>query len=186
MNEAWQNAALLNEAWPGNRKPSKRMTAASTGIDLTSRSASAVCFSIAALGRRTIRSHCGPSNLTPGGSASSPDGAAWWAGLLRSASSPGALEGVLDDMRDVDVRPLLPRVLVPRWCIAVWTAQCASRLAGTWRATYTEPSSSNLRAPTIGFSPACKSPESSSITRFVADLRPGHGLAIGARREWLA
>ena len=38
---------------------------------------------------------------------------AWWAGLLRAASSPGALKAVLDAVRDVDVRPLLPRVSVP-------------------------------------------------------------------------
>ena len=37
----------------------------------------------------------------------------WWAGLLRAASSPGALKAVLDAMRDVDVRPLLPQVSVP-------------------------------------------------------------------------
>jgi pimeloyl-ACP methyl ester carboxylesterase len=38
---------------------------------------------------------------------------AWWAGLLRAASSPGALKAVLDAVRDVDVRPLLPHVSVP-------------------------------------------------------------------------
>ena len=38
---------------------------------------------------------------------------AWWAGLLRAASSPGALKAVLDAVRDFDVRPLLPRVSVP-------------------------------------------------------------------------
>ena len=38
---------------------------------------------------------------------------AWWAGLLRAASSPGALKAVLDAMRDVDVTPMLARVLVP-------------------------------------------------------------------------
>ena len=38
---------------------------------------------------------------------------AWWAGLLRAASSPGALKAVLDAVRDVDVRPMLPRVSVP-------------------------------------------------------------------------
>jgi len=38
---------------------------------------------------------------------------AWWAGLLRAASSPGALKAVLEAMRDVDVTPMLARVLVP-------------------------------------------------------------------------
>lgn len=37
----------------------------------------------------------------------------WWAGLLRSASSPGAVKGVLEAMRDTDVRSLLPRIAVP-------------------------------------------------------------------------
>ena len=38
---------------------------------------------------------------------------AWWAGLLRSASSPGGVRAVLEAMRDMDVRCLLPRVAVP-------------------------------------------------------------------------
>src|SRR6266480_3624988 len=37
----------------------------------------------------------------------------WWAGLLRSASSPGAVKGVLEAMRDMDVRSHLPRIAVP-------------------------------------------------------------------------
>ncbi|WP_282608682.1 alpha/beta fold hydrolase [Pelagibius sp. Alg239-R121] len=37
----------------------------------------------------------------------------WWAGLLRSASSPGAIKGVLEALRDLDVRPLLPEIEVP-------------------------------------------------------------------------
>ncbi|HEV2900599.1 MAG TPA: alpha/beta fold hydrolase [Pseudaminobacter sp.] len=38
---------------------------------------------------------------------------AWWAGLLRAASSPGAVAGVLEALRDTDVRHLLARVSVP-------------------------------------------------------------------------
>ena len=38
---------------------------------------------------------------------------AWWAGLLRAASSPGAIKGVLEALRDTDVRHLLGRVSVP-------------------------------------------------------------------------
>lgn len=38
---------------------------------------------------------------------------AWWAGLLRAASSPGAIKGVLEALRDTDVRPLLGRISVP-------------------------------------------------------------------------
>ncbi|MBZ9675645.1 alpha/beta fold hydrolase [Mesorhizobium sp. ES1-1] len=37
----------------------------------------------------------------------------WWAGLLRAASSPGALAGLLRALRDADVRPLLSRVKAP-------------------------------------------------------------------------
>jgi DNA-binding SARP family transcriptional activator/pimeloyl-ACP methyl ester carboxylesterase len=38
---------------------------------------------------------------------------AWWAGLLRAASSPGGIWAVLEALRDTDVRHLLPRVSVP-------------------------------------------------------------------------
>jgi DNA-binding SARP family transcriptional activator/pimeloyl-ACP methyl ester carboxylesterase len=38
---------------------------------------------------------------------------AWWAGLLRAASSPGAVRGVLEALRDTDVRHLLARVTTP-------------------------------------------------------------------------
>lgn len=38
---------------------------------------------------------------------------AWWAGLLRAASSPGAIKGVLETLRDMDVRDLLGRISSP-------------------------------------------------------------------------
>jgi DNA-binding SARP family transcriptional activator/pimeloyl-ACP methyl ester carboxylesterase len=38
---------------------------------------------------------------------------AWWAGLLRAASSPGAIRGVLETLRDTDVRQHLARIAVP-------------------------------------------------------------------------
>jgi DNA-binding SARP family transcriptional activator/pimeloyl-ACP methyl ester carboxylesterase len=38
---------------------------------------------------------------------------AWWAGLLRAASSPGAIKGVLEALRDTDVRHLLSRISAP-------------------------------------------------------------------------
>src|SRR5262249_41794324 len=38
---------------------------------------------------------------------------AWWAGVLRAASSPGAIRAALEALRDTDVRHLLPRVSVP-------------------------------------------------------------------------
>ncbi|SAK91023.1 alpha/beta hydrolase [Caballeronia pedi] len=42
-----------------------------------------------------------------------PQARAWWAGMLRAASSPGAIKGVLETLRDMDVRHLLDRVSVP-------------------------------------------------------------------------
>jgi DNA-binding SARP family transcriptional activator/pimeloyl-ACP methyl ester carboxylesterase len=42
-----------------------------------------------------------------------PQARAWWAGLLRAASSPGAIWAVLKALRDTDVRHLLPRISVP-------------------------------------------------------------------------
>jgi DNA-binding SARP family transcriptional activator len=45
--------------------------------------------------------------------AGDPQVRAWWAGLLRAASSPGAIKGVLEALRDMDVRNLLDRVSAP-------------------------------------------------------------------------
>ncbi|MGC2774471.1 MAG: alpha/beta fold hydrolase, partial [Bradyrhizobium sp.] len=42
-----------------------------------------------------------------------PQARAWWAGLLRAASSPGAIKGLLQSLRDTDVRHLLSRVSAP-------------------------------------------------------------------------
>ena len=42
-----------------------------------------------------------------------PQARAWWAGLLRAASSPGALKGLLEALRDTDVRHLLGRISAP-------------------------------------------------------------------------
>lgn len=45
--------------------------------------------------------------------AGDPKAKAWWAGVLRAASSPGAMKGVLQALRDTDVRHLLGRIAVP-------------------------------------------------------------------------
>jgi DNA-binding SARP family transcriptional activator/pimeloyl-ACP methyl ester carboxylesterase len=45
--------------------------------------------------------------------ARDPQARAWWAGLLRAASSPGGIGAVLEALRDTDVRHLLPQVAVP-------------------------------------------------------------------------
>jgi len=45
--------------------------------------------------------------------AGDPKARAWWAGLLRAASSPGGISAVLEAFRDADVRHLLPEITVP-------------------------------------------------------------------------
>ncbi|RXH24903.1 SARP family transcriptional regulator [Bradyrhizobium nanningense] len=45
--------------------------------------------------------------------AGDPQARAWWAGLLRAASSPGGISAVLEAFRDADVRRLLPEITVP-------------------------------------------------------------------------
>lgn len=45
--------------------------------------------------------------------ASDPQARAWWAGLLRAASSPGGISAVLEAFRDADVRQLLPQIAMP-------------------------------------------------------------------------
>jgi pimeloyl-ACP methyl ester carboxylesterase len=42
-----------------------------------------------------------------------PQSRAWWAGLLRAASSPGAVRGLLEGLRDTDVRSLLGQISAP-------------------------------------------------------------------------
>src|SRR5437764_5867463 len=45
--------------------------------------------------------------------AGDPQARAWWAGLLRAASSPGGISAVLEAFRDADVRQLLPQIAMP-------------------------------------------------------------------------
>lgn len=45
--------------------------------------------------------------------ANDPQARAWWAGLLRAASSPGGISAVLEAFRDADVRHLLGEIAVP-------------------------------------------------------------------------
>ncbi len=57
----------------------------------------------------------GPAGIETFGPSLSrdPQARAWWAGLLRAASSPGSIWAVLKALRDTDVRHLLPRISVP-------------------------------------------------------------------------
>lgn len=57
----------------------------------------------------------GPAGIeyfAPGG-ADDPDLCCWWARMLRLGSSPGSVKAVLEVMRDIDVRPMLPQVRTP-------------------------------------------------------------------------
>jgi pimeloyl-ACP methyl ester carboxylesterase len=65
--------------------------------------------------RQLVAEWGGPAGIDTFGPSLSrdPQARAWWAGLLRAASSPGSIGAVLEALRDTDVRHLLPRVSVP-------------------------------------------------------------------------
>jgi DNA-binding SARP family transcriptional activator len=65
--------------------------------------------------RRLIRDWGGPAEIATFAPSLVGDAQAqrWWAGLLRAASSPGAIKAVLESLRDTDVRALLPRISTP-------------------------------------------------------------------------
>ena len=62
--------------------------------------------------QRLIASWGGPAEIETFAPSLAGDRQAetWWAGLLRAASSPGAVTGVLEALRDTDVRHLLAKV----------------------------------------------------------------------------
>jgi pimeloyl-ACP methyl ester carboxylesterase len=91
--------------------------------------------------RRLVAEWGGPAGIETFAPSISrdPQGRAWWAGLLRAASSPGGISAVLEALRDTDVRHLLPQLSVPtlvlhrRDDLAVRVAagrDMASRIAG--------------------------------------------------------
>jgi len=65
--------------------------------------------------RQLVAEWGGPAGIETFGPSLSrdPQARAWWAGLLRAASSPGGIWAVLKALRDTDVRPLLPQVSAP-------------------------------------------------------------------------
>ena len=65
--------------------------------------------------RRLVAEWGGPAGIETFAPSISrdPQGRAWWAGLLRAASSPGGISAVLEALRDTDVRHLLPQLSVP-------------------------------------------------------------------------
>ena len=142
--------------------------------------------------RQTIRTRCTPISMIRGCSSSSRPGAglpasrrsrrvspamlkarAWWAGLLRAASSPGAIKGVLEALRDTDVRHLLGRVSVPTPGAPPPRRPRRShrRRQASRRATSRRRDSSSSTAPITGSSPAISKPcstasgNSSAISR---------------------
>lgn len=106
--------------------------------------------------------------------APDPQARAWWAGLLRAASSPGGIWAVLQALRDTDVRHLLPRVAAPTLVLhrsgdqAVRIAagrDMASRITG---AEFVE-----LEGNDHWFFAGAQPPVLDSIKRFVGALRGG-------------
>ena len=65
--------------------------------------------------RRLMRDWGGPAEIATFAPSLVGDGQAenWWAGLLRAASSPGAITAVLESLRDTDVRSQLPLIATP-------------------------------------------------------------------------
>jgi DNA-binding SARP family transcriptional activator/pimeloyl-ACP methyl ester carboxylesterase len=65
-----------------------------------------------------------------------PQARAWWAGLLRAASSPGNIWAVLKALRDTDVRHLLPQVSVPTLVLHRRNDQAVRIAAGRYMASH--------------------------------------------------
>jgi DNA-binding SARP family transcriptional activator/pimeloyl-ACP methyl ester carboxylesterase len=65
--------------------------------------------------KRLVAQWGGPSEIETFAPSLADDRQArsWWAGLLRAASSPGAIKVVLEALRDTDVRAMLPSIRVP-------------------------------------------------------------------------
>jgi pimeloyl-ACP methyl ester carboxylesterase/DNA-binding CsgD family transcriptional regulator len=61
---------------------------------------------------------------------------AWWAMILRAASSPSSIKAVLNLVREVDIRPLLPQVRVKTLVIHKTDDRIASVEAGRYFATH--------------------------------------------------
>ena len=109
--------------------------------------------------------------------SSDPQAKAWWAGVLRSASSPGALKAVLDAMRDMDVRPFLPRVLVPTLVLHRRLDRAVRIEAGRYIASHIQGAHFiELEGDDHWFFAGAQEPVIEAIRHFIADLRPGHGL----------
>ena len=60
----------------------------------------------------------------------------WWAQLQRLASSPGAIQAILEGMRDTDVRPLLEQIRVPTLILHRRGDRCVPVEAGRYLAAH--------------------------------------------------
>ena len=60
----------------------------------------------------------------------------WWAQLQRLASSPGAVQAILEGMRDTDVRPLLSQIRVPTLILHRQGDRCVPVAAGRYLAAH--------------------------------------------------
>lgn len=61
---------------------------------------------------------------------------AWWAMVLRSASSPSSIQAVLTNLRDLDIRPLLPQIRVKTLVLHKTHDRVADVAAGHYFATH--------------------------------------------------
>jgi DNA-binding SARP family transcriptional activator/pimeloyl-ACP methyl ester carboxylesterase len=102
-----------------------------------------------------------------------PQARAWWAGLLRSASSPGALKAVLDAVRDVDVRPLLPQISMPVLVLHRRLDHAVRIEAGRYVASHIHGTRFiQLEGADHWFFAGAHEPVIDAIRRFAAELRP--------------
>jgi pimeloyl-ACP methyl ester carboxylesterase len=111
-----------------------------------------------------------------------PQARAWWAGLLRAASSPGALKGVLEALRDADVRNILSRISAPT-LVLHRRGDRAVRMApgGISPATSRRRGSSNSTAPITGFLRAISNRSLSASNNSSAVSRPDRAREISAK-----
>jgi pimeloyl-ACP methyl ester carboxylesterase len=59
----------------------------------------------------------------------------WWAQTQRLASSPGAVQGILEGIRDADVRPLLRQIRVPTLILHRHDDRCVQVESGRYLAS---------------------------------------------------
>jgi DNA-binding SARP family transcriptional activator/pimeloyl-ACP methyl ester carboxylesterase len=107
--------------------------------------------------------------------ARDPQARAWWAGLLRAASSPGGIWAVLQALRDTDVRHLLPRLSVPTLVLHRRNDQAVRFAAGCDMASHIKGAEFiALDGDDHWFFAGAQQPVIEAVKRFVSAL-PGAG-----------